>query len=448
MISIKTLRSRGRLSIASMAMLLLLGPVLTMSAVAQDPSGDDVAQRPSPQVEDGFVFLDGEWLEPPFEISVEATQLYLNGMPVKPWPGLRDLGDEARLRAESPETANELAVIAAIHLEQLGGSALDPVPAEVVDRITSLIESFPATAGVRVEGGRFFVVDRQGVEAAMSLAPIPGESPAERAAALHEEAAGWTQTLEAGGVLFLLPGMSLEISAGETPTVLGDVVAALNGPGDATVHLEAILDARPIAEAVASAGGPGATFLERLAERQAQARQTAPDSSGVLKSLLPPEADDGDIAYGGKHRWSETPSSNRAYIFTPAAGSPLQRVRFIDSPTCQPEPIKKAAGSTVIGSSTMAIRSRPWTNSWALPAAPGSSTSAPTVAVRIKSRGSPLNSTSGKATRTTRWSSTRPLGSRASSPRPAATPTVEPLVSSAAAAAHAEPDGDADHRGR
>ena len=343
MISIKTLRSRGRLSIASMAMLLLLGPVLTMSAVAQDPSGDDVAQRPLPQVEDGFVFLDGEWLEPPFEISVEATQLYLNGMPMKPWPGLRDLGDEARLRAESPETANELAVIAAIHLEQLGGSALDPVPAEVVDRITSLIESFPATAGVRVEGGRFFVADRQGVEAAMSLAPIPGESPAERAAALHEEAAGWTQTLEAGGVLFLLPGMSLEISAGETPTVLGDVVAALNGPGDATAHFEAILDARPIAEAVASAGGPGATFLERLAERQAQARQTAPDSSGVLKSLLPPEADDGDIAYGGKHRWSETPSSNRAYIFTPAAGSPLQRVRFIDSPTCQPEPIKKAA---------------------------------------------------------------------------------------------------------
>ena len=83
------------------------------------------------------------------------------------------------------------------------------------------------------------------------------------------------------------------------------------------------------AEAVAAAGRRGAPFLARLAEKQAQARQMMPDSSGVLKSLLPPEADDGDIAYGGIHRWSETPSSKLADIFTPAPGLPLQRVRFM-----------------------------------------------------------------------------------------------------------------------
>ena len=184
---------RGGLAVSGLAVAVAL--VASGAVLAAD---DVDRQRPRAG---GWIVVDGDELEPPYDIEVVGLELRINGRVVR---------DRAREHSAPQEEPDGPVALAVQRIDEAGG----PWPGDVPDgAMEAIVDELSAIAEVTWEPP-FLVVDDAMV---VAQRPAPA-SDDELVAALEEEADAWRALVAGGGGLLIDGGRSVELPPDEAVT--------------------------------------------------------------------------------------------------------------------------------------------------------------------------------------------------------------------------------------
>jgi hypothetical protein len=274
----------------------------------------------SPTATDGFAFVDGAYVAPPYAISVGETDVRLNGKVIR---SLRAVPISPSPSPSTPKNAADAVLLAQARLP-VAPTLTAPQRAELI----SYLRSLPVTANViDSEPTSLTVVDKDGGQATLLLDRRIPDNAAQRATQ-RERAAQWESLLHSRGLVMIGPGVSVEAAAPRAALILTDMRQAFKQPGpDLEQALERITGAPSISKALAKAGAPPGGLYDRVSAPSPEALAssgvaTAATARGV-QSKLPAAAV--SSAAGGQGSLPvtdavappdvQTPGSEKAYIF-------------------------------------------------------------------------------------------------------------------------------------
>lgn len=282
--------SRHRLQVSLLAILLVLC-LRRPSAAA--PS---VPEQSAPQ---GFVFLHGAYVPPPYDFELVDGDVFLNGQLLR---GMPAADDQIVPPPDPPQDADDLAALAQLRYHDLGDAPTD----ENVAALRALLQSYPATANVQATDDELTITDQEGEQSLVSLLVRPAPAPAEILAGQQARADEWRTLLASGGGLLVAGGVSLTVPSGDAASFLQQLQEILAEPPESqAAALHGLLGDPPLEAALLVAGAPARAF-------------PAVAGAGRPATARPPLAADADsVSYAdsASHQLSETPKSRNAYLF-------------------------------------------------------------------------------------------------------------------------------------
>jgi hypothetical protein len=271
-------------------------------------------------VHTGFVFVDGDYLTPPYRVEVLKGNVLVNGHV------LRELPHVAQEPApvpqaeppQDPQSAQDLLDVADAWLED---NDYD------LDALTAYLESFLATAFVSESHGTVAITDRDGGEAFFLVSQTPPPILEDLEAEQASLAAAWRALLVDGGVLMTVPGGVLQVPRQDAQSFLRQLYIAFQGPEEERLPvLWGLLGSREAARALIEEGEMDDDLAERLAPPTEETPEDAAPSSVTVTRARPLAASHqqqptavADVA--DPSIAARTPRSRNAYIFA-ALGSP------------------------------------------------------------------------------------------------------------------------------
>jgi hypothetical protein len=305
------------LVLAGLAILLIF-PACTEEATKPPPQEQGASptpqqeQGPGTQPKEGFVFLNGRYVSPPYRIQVVDGAVQLNGEIVRPRPELPKAGDSTPVRVPAqPRTAVDLINTAALRLQEKELASYKQVTPQVRAELVALLKSFPTTQAVADQETSIVVTDLEGERAVLQLLVEPPPSLDELMRGQRDLAAEWQAMLQSGDVLLLSPGAVFTVPAHQSGAFLRDLLDAFEQPAERRLELLTQLTGVPsMAKELASVGAPPANLRDRLPPPPAGPlpgpSSRLPSGDRVGGALLSPLPDD------ASHQVSRTPTSNRA----------------------------------------------------------------------------------------------------------------------------------------
>ena len=317
---VSTTRARViALAAAAVVVVALIAAVLLLGGGDEGVPEGPIESREPPNGP-GFVWLDGQWLEPPYTIVAADRTITLNGTVV------RDRTVEASeppVAPADPATAEDLVEVALARLETLGGPS-DEVPDDAtVATLRDEILQFPAAADVRYEPPLLQIEDRDGNVAAVILQVLRPATDAEVRDDLAATAEEWRAALDGGAALLLAQGETVTVQGWEAPDFFAQLTAVFDMPdADRAGQMLEAIGAPMIAEQMLTSGAPPPSILDRVPQRDASAANSSEPS--VLRTAGPAMVAETEFGLDparlaltqGAHGDYRTPGKNRAYFFT------------------------------------------------------------------------------------------------------------------------------------
>lgn len=189
-----------------------LAALVALSVACGRSDGDtgdtDDTDDAAVSAEGGVLFIDGEYIEPPYRIEVEEGRISLNGSVVFEF-GRATPPDEVE-PPDDPKDAGELTKVAGAMLSAIGWPERLPSDDEVA-AIGRELEMRPGADSAVVEAGTLRIRDRDGGEERLLywVRPRDDEPRHEQMAASMAEA--WSRTPDGGGVLIIAGGATLSV---------------------------------------------------------------------------------------------------------------------------------------------------------------------------------------------------------------------------------------------
>ena len=290
----------------------------------------------------GFLFIGGEYVEPPYEVAVRDFEITINGQVVVSLPGQAAPATEAFPPPENPQSAIEAIDAAGSHFLELGGlTSSDPDPA-VVEELRRFLLSLEAIEHVERDGAWLIATDTSGERAGLLLlAPDPATEEDLRQD-LESRARAWRSLLSRGGALFIDGGASVMVPGRRVPDFIPSLLEALDLPkGERVAGLRELVRSRQIAESLADAGAPDAPLEERIPEPPRDLGSAlSPPGQQFVSRALPPRVSGELPAVHGEHGDYETPTADAAYLFSPFTA---EHIPLLRQTTCHGGPIVEAA---------------------------------------------------------------------------------------------------------
>jgi len=305
--------------VAALAVVALIAVLLLVGG-----GGDEVPEGPlesrEPPVGPGFVWLSGQWLEPPYTIESDDRTITLNGTVVRD----RTVPASSPVVAPSnPTTAEDLVEVASVRLAELGGAS-DEVPDEaVIATLRDEMAQFAAAVDVRYVPPMLEIEDRDGNVSGLLLQVLRPPTDAELRDDLAATAQEWREALDSGAVLMVTGGESVTVQGWSAAGFFADVLDVYDLTAAAQPEqMMAAIGAPTIAEEMLTSGAPPSSILDRVPDRDDDAESS--EVPAVLRAAGP--ASVADLANGaaaarltftqGAHGDNRTPGENRAYFFT------------------------------------------------------------------------------------------------------------------------------------
>jgi hypothetical protein len=271
----------------------------------------------------GFVWVEDEWMAPPFVFEVADFQIRINGRIAKQFLPLTP-EEDSRPIPETPENMSDLLEVAAQKFRDLGGIDVTMPSEAVISELTTFVESLPNVVNVRIESPYLTIMDRDGAEGALIIQDFAGDPPTDEEimAGLRSDADKWETSLTEGSVILFQEGMAAEIPSNQVSTYLSELNRIYGLP--ATQRSEPVLDL---------VGDP--LLAEALLERDSlpdfalnRVETASVDTAFLLAafSKLPFMAigpltqrldQRGPTATQGAHGENETPAVPKAWLFMP-----------------------------------------------------------------------------------------------------------------------------------
>lgn len=155
--------------IAAAATIVAVAAVLLVTG--NDDHGAPVESRVRPGGP-GFVWLDGEWLEPPYDVRLDGRRITINGAVVRE-RAERSMAVPPPLPVEPPD-AMALVQVAHARFQALGGASEAPPDDATIAALRDELLQFSVTADVRYEPPVLVIEDTDGESAALILqVPTP-----------------------------------------------------------------------------------------------------------------------------------------------------------------------------------------------------------------------------------------------------------------------------------
>ncbi len=290
-------RSRGTLIVA------VVGAVVVLIATASIVYFNRAAPESAPT---GMVFVDGQYLPPPYQIRTTAAGIEVNGRVVRVAAGA--VKPSVAPAPATPRSALEVTDVLASRLAQ--GNVAD---AAFRARLVELARSFPGVVSVVDEGSSITVTDASGLASSLALLvePAPPQALEQESAELAALAADWSERAASGALLFLSAGTTVEVRQERAGEVMRAVFDAFDAaPSERLDRLTRAIGAPPLASALLAAGPPPATLRSRASSLipEAGAAPSVPAPGGA--HLAAPLGD------ATSHKDSATPKSRKAYLFS------------------------------------------------------------------------------------------------------------------------------------
>lgn len=163
-----TTQDRRRLVLlVSLAVALAIAAVALIVTVGGD--GDDGGTAAEIPAGTGFLFIGGEYVEPPYTITVRDLEITINDRVVVSLPDQAVPAPAVSAPPESPETAIDAIDTAGSRFLELGGlTSSEPDPA-VVEELRQLLLSFDPIEHVERDGVWLMATDSAGEVAGLLL---------------------------------------------------------------------------------------------------------------------------------------------------------------------------------------------------------------------------------------------------------------------------------------
>lgn len=271
---------------------------VTLTSQGRENSGDD-----------GFAFLDGEYVQPPYTIEVVDGDVRLNERTAR-------VGPPAELFLPLPpslvvNTAGDVTAAAAAWLREQGISDPNRITPTQRSALVALIRAQLSTARIDDLGASIRITDAAGSIAHLGLAgpvALSFDGAVEQQGQIARE---WRTHLATGGALFIGPGTTVRVPSRNVVARLSSLIAVLERQEETlSSQLVDILGAPDVAAQVAT-HGPLPTSLKNRLPQWAQEPQPEPTTSM--------EQDRGGVELGSAslagHYQSRTPAAHRAYLF-------------------------------------------------------------------------------------------------------------------------------------
>ena len=290
---------RRALVVLTLVILLVAVAVVVLRRPDRDAASPDA--RPAAVTEtaspapgtgtDGFAFVAGKYVAPPYVVSFVDDAIELNGETILSLPDERA---DPKLPTE-PKDAFDVVALAEARLPDT-----EVVAAADRAELLSYVKSLAATADVIESEASFEIVDRAGNRELLLLNRHLVNRGAQ-AKALEARAKDLDTLLNSGGLLMATADTTVEVSGAVAPSILGKLASAMEeDDADRQARIEQLLGAAPVAASLAAADRLPKAVLDRLpepAEGEAQPRITLQN-----------------IAFQSAPSDIRTPGSDKAYV--------------------------------------------------------------------------------------------------------------------------------------
>ena len=244
---------------------------------------------------DGFAFINGTFLAPPYTAEVKGDDIQVNGVVIDSIPVM-------------PTATPPTTPLDALDVVTMGQSHFPPAESVTDEQraaVVTYLKSFPQTARVDDDGSELMVTDRAGNQAGLLMGQRLINIAAERTA-LQARADNWNTLLHTGGLLMSAPGVTVEAAAPHAAEMLVSMRAAdTESNSDRERLLERVTGAPAIAQALVAAGPLPTAVTARLTAVETLPEQAVLASRRVLTVLATASTTSG----------IQTPRSNRAFVF-------------------------------------------------------------------------------------------------------------------------------------
>lgn len=202
-----------------------------------------------PAAEDGFVFVDGIYLDPPYQIQVVGLEIRINDRVIR---SVRELAQGTG--PTLPESLRESTDAALERMDQLGPPRREGFEAFARD-VTDVLLAFPETAEVTLIDDTLLVTATDGSNTVVPLAHRPTRSRETVHSWLGDEAAIWRAVLADGGAILGEDGAIMIVPASRAAGFIAElddaIAAAESGQLEPLIELVA---SSALAEELAAAG--------------------------------------------------------------------------------------------------------------------------------------------------------------------------------------------------
>jgi len=319
-----------RLGVALILLVLVIaGIVLLAFPDSSDDSGGDLERPAGP----GFVWLEGEWLRPPFFVETDASVLRVNNKIVRRVTRIAGEPEVVASDQQEPDTLGDLMEAAVTRFQDLGGPSSDPPTDATLADLTQFVESLPGAASVSFEAPALAITDDTGEVGFVILERPDPLSQQQAIKALQAVTTRWTEALRAGDVLLFSGDVTVEVPASQAMDFLRQLVAIFDLPAaDQEAQMVDLIGSQEVAEGLLASGLPPSFVTKRLAQL---APAPGAQSTSSLVSLTLPGPNQAPVALQAQGDQNRTPSINKAFLFQPID---------VEGPGwCSPEPVIKAA---------------------------------------------------------------------------------------------------------
>lgn len=306
--------------VVALAVVAVVGFLLLSGGDDEDGGPAGPVESREPPRGPGFLWIDGEWVEPPYAVESTDRTISINGKVVRD----RTVTPAAPVAAPAnPTTAEDLVVVARERLVALGGATDEAPDDALIATLRDEIAQLPAAADVRYVPPLLEIEDLDGRVSSLLLQVLRPPSDAEVRADLEATATEWEAALGSGAALLIAGGETVTVQGWTVPDFFADLERVYGlSAGDQPEQMLDAVGAPTIAEELVAGGAPPSAVLDRVpdvdpsaANSSASATLRAPGPAAV--AALGGGASAAELVLTtGAHGDNRTPGVNRAYFFT------------------------------------------------------------------------------------------------------------------------------------
>jgi hypothetical protein len=285
-------------------LVLVIAGITLLTIQSGNDDNTDVVFDPSIPLKPGFVWIDGEWYDPPYFVENDASVIRIDAQLV--WRVTRPAIQPQGSGAANQGALGDLLDAAANRLVELGGASEAPPSDATVADLTQLVESLPGSAAVELDRNALAITDESGQTGYLILQRPDLPEQRDSVRVLQAVTTRWKADLANGDVLLFNDDVTVEVPAPNARAFLNELTAIYDLPESeqATAMLD-LIGSETMAEALLESGRPAAWVGKRLAAGMPEGEAAASEIAAAPTQQ--PTAESGLV----------TPSSNKVYIFQP-----------------------------------------------------------------------------------------------------------------------------------